>query len=196
LTKDESLIEEQIAYYRARAREYDERLKRLNRYMSLGGELTGPTGDPDDGREIALALDRLNRLLPVRHVLELACGTGWWTQHLAQRAERVTAVDAAPEMLALNRKRVAASNVDYVLEDILSWAPDRHYDLVFFAFWLSHVPKGRFEAFWHLVRESLVPGGHFFFIDELSNNLAQGFEPNLDMESFSVPSMMGESFVP
>ena len=82
-------------------------------------------------------------------------------------------------MLSLNRDRVGAQNVDYVLADILSWSRDRRYDLVFFAFWLSHVPKARFEAFWHLVRESVVPGGHFFFIDELSNKLAQEFETKL-----------------
>jgi SAM-dependent methyltransferase len=166
---DDSIIEDQVAYYRARAPEYDERLVELNQYMSLGGTVGGPTDDPHGDREIASALEKLNLLLPVGHVLELACGTGWWTQWLARSAALVTAVDAAPEMLALNRERVAQSNVRYEQADLFSWRPHEQYDLVFFAFWLSHVPEDRFEAFWRLVEEAVAPHGRFFFIDELRN---------------------------
>jgi len=166
---DDSIIEDQVAYYRARAPEYDERLVELNQYMSLGGSVGGPTDDPHGDREIASALEKLNLLLPVGHVLELACGTGWWTQWLARSASLVTAVDAAPEMLALNRERVAQSNVRYEQADLFSWRPHEQYDLVFFAFWLSHVPEDRFEGFWRLVEEALAPHGRFFFIDELRN---------------------------
>jgi demethylmenaquinone methyltransferase/2-methoxy-6-polyprenyl-1,4-benzoquinol methylase len=166
---DDSIIEDQVAYYRARAPEYDDRLVELNQYMSLGGTVGGPTDDPHGDREIASALEKLNRLLPVGHVLELACGTGWWTQWLARSAGLVTAVDAAPEMLALNRERVAQSNVRYEQADLFSWRPHEQYDLVFFAFWLSHVPEDRFKAFWRLVEEALAPHGRFFFIDELRN---------------------------
>jgi SAM-dependent methyltransferase len=166
---DDSIIEDQVAYYRARAPEYDERLVELNQYMSLGGTVGGPTDDPHGDREIASALEKLNLRLPVGHVLELACGTGWWTQWLARSAALVTAVDAAPEMLALNRERVAQSNVRYEQADLFSWRPHEQYDLVFFAFWLSHVPEDRFEAFWRLVEEAVAPHGRFFFIDELRN---------------------------
>jgi SAM-dependent methyltransferase len=166
---DDSIIEDQVAYYRARAAEYDERLLELNRYMSLGGTVDAPSEDPHGDREIASALEQLNLLLPVGHALELACGTGWWTQWLARSASRVTAVDAAPEMLALNRERVAQSNVRYEQADLFSWRPHEQYDLVFFAFWLSHVPEDRIEAFWRLVEEALAAHGRFFFIDELRN---------------------------
>ena len=37
--------------------------------------------------------------------------------------------------------------------------------MVFFSFWLSHVPRSRFGAFWSLVRSCLVPGGRAFLID-------------------------------
>jgi hypothetical protein len=36
---------------------------------------------------------------------------------------------------------------------------------VFFSFWLSHVPRSRFSAFWSLVRSCLAPGGRVFLID-------------------------------
>jgi SAM-dependent methyltransferase len=98
-------------------------------------------------------------------VLELACGTGLWTQQLTATARRITAVDAAPEMLALNRERVDSPLVEYVRADLFTWRPDRRFDAVFFGFWLSHVPADRFEPFWGTVAESLAPGGRVFFVD-------------------------------
>jgi SAM-dependent methyltransferase len=183
---DDSIIEDQVAYYRARAAEYDERLLELNRYMSLGGTVDAPSEDPHGDREIASALEQLNRLLPVGHALELACGTGWWTQWLARSAALVTAVDAAPEMLARNRERVAQSNVRYEQADLFSWRPHEQYDLVFFAFWLSHVPEDRFEGFWRLVEEALAPHGRFFFIDELRNR------PDLEHPDVKHPDLQHE----
>jgi demethylmenaquinone methyltransferase/2-methoxy-6-polyprenyl-1,4-benzoquinol methylase len=107
-------------------------------------------------------------------VLELACGTGIWTRLLAQRVERVTAVDSAPEMLALNRKRLRGAghraDIEYVRADLFSWRPSpASYDVCFFAFWLSHVPESRFAQFWELVTGALRPGGRVFFIDSGRN---------------------------
>ena len=45
--------------------------------------------------------------------------------------------------------------------------PPGAFDVVFFSFWLSHVPPARFEEFWSLVRVALKPGGRVFFIDSL-----------------------------
>jgi demethylmenaquinone methyltransferase/2-methoxy-6-polyprenyl-1,4-benzoquinol methylase len=165
----DALIADQIAYYRARAREYDENLRQLERYSSLGGRVAGRPDD-EDGTEVATLLDALERIGRFDTVLELACGTGWWTQWLAQHAGHVTAVDAAEEMLALNRERVNVASVRYILADVFSWRPDRHYDLVFFAFWVSHIPHDRFSAFWQMVRDSLAVNGQVFFIDELKRS--------------------------
>ena len=146
----DALVADQIAYYRARAGEYDQSMRELGRYLSMGGSVAGHPGKEDE-QEIATLLGALEGIRPFNTVLELACGTGWWTQWLAQHARHVTAVDAAEEMLALNRERVNAANVHHVLADVFSWKPDRRYDLVFFAFWLSHVPQERFAAFWGVV---------------------------------------------
>lgn len=175
----DALITDQIAYYRARASEYDDSLRQLGRYVSLGGSVAGQPGD-EDGKEVAIVLEALEGMRPLDTVLELACGTGWWTQWLAQQARHVTAVDAAKEMLALNRERVNAANVLYVLADVFSWRPDRQFDLVFFAFWISHVPHDRFAAFWQVVGDSLAPNGRVFFIDELGTERARGVETRVD----------------
>ena len=179
MTAPDALIAEQIAYYRARAREYDDTLRHLERYVRLGGSVAGRPGD-EDGKEVAILLEALEGMRPFDTVLELACGTGWWTQWLAENARQVTAVDAAEEMLALNRQRVKGSNVQYILADVFSWKSDRQFDLVFFAFWMSHVPQDRFAAFWELVGHSLKANGRVFFIDELDTERARGLETRVD----------------
>jgi ubiquinone/menaquinone biosynthesis C-methylase UbiE len=88
-------------------------------------------------------------------VLELACGPGTWTTRLLRHAEDVTAVDASPEMLAIASTRVDAGQVRFVSADLFRWRPDCRYDVVFFGFWLSHVPPERFASFWSLVADCL-----------------------------------------
>lgn len=143
--EDQGLIREQIDYYRARAGEYDLLYSRR-----------------DDWRELLPVLDRM----PIRgDVLELACGTGTWTERLAQRADTVAALDASPEALEIARTRVADAAVSFGQADLFVWRPERRYDTVFFAFWLSHVPPGRFDAFWDAVGQAVAPGGAVVFFD-------------------------------
>ncbi len=49
--------------------------------------------------------------------------------------------------------------------DVFEWRPAMSFDLVFFSFWLSHVPEERFDEFWNLVRSALAPGGRVFLVD-------------------------------
>ena len=155
------LIKQQVEYYRARAPEYDEWFFRQGRYDR------GPAHRAEWLREAGEIEAILRSAVRDGAVLELACGTGLWTRHLAQSNRRVVAVDAAPEALARNRERVDAGNVDYVIADIFSWRASAKFDFVFFSFWLSHVPEEMFEAFWTRVGEMLLSNGRVFFIDSL-----------------------------
>ncbi|MDI7276169.1 MAG: class I SAM-dependent methyltransferase [Anaerolineae bacterium] len=153
------LLQEQIAYYAARAAEYDEWFLRQGRYDR------GPELNRRWFEEVAEVRKALAAFAPAGQVLELACGTGLWTERLLQHATSVTAVDAVPEVLALNRARLRSPRVRYVQADIFRWRPAERYDVVFFAFWLSHVPPERFVAFWELVDAALAPQGRVFFVD-------------------------------
>jgi demethylmenaquinone methyltransferase/2-methoxy-6-polyprenyl-1,4-benzoquinol methylase len=144
----QALVAEQIAYYRDRAPEYDDAY--LGRDWDRSTEELPITGD----------------------VLELACGTGHWTRLLAARARSVTAVDAAPEVLALARQRVQGQPVEFIEADVFTWQPPRRYDTVFFAFCLTHVPSARFAAFWSMVGAALAPGGQVCFVDDTDRELA------------------------
>ena len=157
---DEDLLAEQRAYYRARAPEYDDWWQRRGRY---------DRGDEEQSaewhRQVEVVEQALESFGATGRVLELAGGTGWWTQRLARTAGTLTVVDASPETLELNRARVDRDDVTYVVADLFEWRPDQEYDVVFFSFWLSHVPRARFASFWAMVRDCLAPGGRVFLID-------------------------------
>jgi SAM-dependent methyltransferase len=101
-------------------------------------------------------------------------GTGWWTARLARTAGHLTVIDSSPETLDLNRHRVGRPDVNYVVADLFTWKPKTTYDVVFFSFWLSHVPRSRFSAFWSLVRSCLAPGGRVFLVDNRNDPRATG----------------------
>lgn len=167
----QSLLDEQVSYYRARSNEYDEWFLRKGRY-DRGPELNERWFA--EVEEVRGRLAAVQAGLPRRHdVLELACGTGLWTERIVAKAQTLTAVDASPEVIALNRERLRDSGregrIEYEVADLFGWKPARPYDLVFFGFWLSHVPRERFDDFWRLVGDALAPGGRVFFIDNLRN---------------------------
>jgi SAM-dependent methyltransferase len=154
----EELLAEQRRYYRERAPEYDDWWFRRRGY-ALDDETAARWFA--DVRELEAALDTF---APRGDVLELAAGTGLWTRHLLRHAERVTAVDAAAEVLELNRGRTGGQ-ADYVLADVFEWEPPREFDVCFFAFWHSHVPSRHFERFWRLVDRALKLDGRVFLVD-------------------------------
>jgi demethylmenaquinone methyltransferase/2-methoxy-6-polyprenyl-1,4-benzoquinol methylase len=172
------ILQDQVDYYRARAGEYDEWWFRSGRY-DRGEEFNARWRDEVVQVEGALGTWLASKR--PRHVLELACGTGLFTRHLAPRVELLTAIDASPEVIAINRGRVASPNVQYVQADLFAWQPDRRYDLVFFSFWLSHVPRDRFAPFWHNVAGALAPGGAAYLIDS-------AFDPSSTAKDHATPS--------
>ena len=153
---DRELIDEQIAYYRARAGEYD------------------ATSTPEDD-PFAEAADRIRAALrefePRGRVIELAAGTGQWTGILADFADELVVTDASPEMLELNRAKVGERGIDYRVADAFAMEATHEHDVVFFGFFLSHVPGGRFEDFWLVVEGLLTPAGRVFFVDEAAHGL-------------------------
>jgi 2-polyprenyl-3-methyl-5-hydroxy-6-metoxy-1,4-benzoquinol methylase len=158
------ILHEQVQYYRERASEYDEWWFRQGRYDR------GPDHRQQWFSEVSEIETALRDTEPSGDILELACGTGLWTQHLIPFATRLSAIDASPEVIALNQQRIGSASVEYVeyiVADLFNWTPTQQFDFIFFGFWLSHVPMEQFESFWKTVSDALKPNGRAFFVDSL-----------------------------
>lgn len=82
-------------------------------------------------------------------VLELACGTGYWTSIIAASAESVVATDINPEMIALAKLRtLPAEKVQFRVADAYKLPDDLgDFTAVFIGFWWSHVKREQQEKF-------------------------------------------------
>jgi ubiquinone/menaquinone biosynthesis C-methylase UbiE len=139
------------SYYAARADEYDSVYRKPERQGDL--------------REIERWLPRL---LSARTVLEIACGTGYWTQFIAPVATSVLAIDSAPETLRIAKQRITAANVLFEVGDAYALArSERAFDAAFAGFWFSHVPLERQREFLGALNRSLEPGAKVVLLDNL-----------------------------
>jgi SAM-dependent methyltransferase len=80
--------------------------------------------------------------------LDIGCGTGSFTRLLAQRAERVRAIDLSPEMIRIARARSEQiPNIDFQLADVMTLPlPARHFDCIVSIATLHHLPLGEMLA--------------------------------------------------
>lgn len=131
------------AYYDRRASEYD-----------------AVYDKPERQEDIGILRSRLQELLSGRSVLEIAAGTGFWTQHIAPVATNLLATDVNPAPLAIAETRdYAGGNVRFQLCDAFQpEAVEGTFDAAFAGFWWSHL------------RLDEVPR----WLDALSRRLASG----------------------
>jgi ubiquinone/menaquinone biosynthesis C-methylase UbiE len=108
----------------------------------------------------------IRKLLADRKVLELACGTGYWTDVFAAQAAQVTALDLNEEVLEIARLKKNVGKVKFLRGSAYE-IPDfgRAHDALFAGFWWSHVPLGRLDAFLQTVTRCVAPGALMVFLD-------------------------------
>jgi hypothetical protein len=156
-----------VAYYEARATEYDDWYLRRGRYAR------GAIHDAAWHAEVDAAGRWLDAQPWHGRLVELAAGTGWWSPLLASRGE-LSMFDAASGPLDRARDRLLAHGLrahlhvrDAWLEPDASVGGPASADGLFTGFWLSHVERERTAAFLDVVGQWLKPGGRFAFIDSL-----------------------------
>ena len=122
---------------------------------------------PERQADLSVLRERLARLFAQRRVLEVACGTGYWTATIASHAREVTALDIDEEVLALARERpLPAGKAEFHRADAYA-LPDlgRRHDGLFAGFWWSHVPRARLDAFLEGCVRAAAPGAMIAFLD-------------------------------
>jgi demethylmenaquinone methyltransferase/2-methoxy-6-polyprenyl-1,4-benzoquinol methylase len=103
-----------------------------------------------------------------RRVLEIACGTGWWTPHGARLASDWLATDLNPETLAVARAKRLPACVRFATADaytLAELAGVAAFDGAFAGCWWSHVPLQRLPGWLALLHTKLAPGARVVFLD-------------------------------
>lgn len=146
-------MDELAAYYARRAAEYERIYAK-----------------PERQADLAALRGRIGKLLAGRKVLELACGTGYWTDLIAAQAAQLTALDVNEEVLEIARVKENvsknASKVEFVRGSAYE-IPDfsRRHDALFAGFWWSHVPLGNLDLFLENAAAAAAPGALIAFLD-------------------------------
>jgi SAM-dependent methyltransferase len=137
------------AYYQARAREYE-----------------AVYAKPERQGDLAQLGDWLAQRARGRMILEVACGTGYWTAIAAATAQSIVATDVNARPLALARAKNLGANVAFCRADAYTLPRcDRRFDCGMAHFWWSHVPLNKIGAFIAHFCSRLSPGASLLMID-------------------------------
>lgn len=124
-------------------------------------------GKPERQAELRALEAWLPEVFAGRSVLEIACGTGWWTPHGARHAASWLATDLNPETLAIARDKALPACVR--LAELDAWRLDtlgaQTFDAAFAGFWWSHVERARLPGWLEQLHARLQPGARVVFID-------------------------------
>jgi len=138
-------------YYAQRAQEYERIYNKPERLVDLA--------------ELRV---QVPLLLRGKDVLELACGTGYWTWFVAREARTIRALDINEEVLAIARsKDYPRRNVEFILGDAYAPVVDGNFDGGLAAFWLSHVPRQQLHDFLQRFHACLQPGARIVLLDNI-----------------------------
>jgi SAM-dependent methyltransferase len=148
-------------YYSERAKEYEKVYFR---------------DDPIRQQEQLMIRYKLESIFRGKNVLEVACGTGFWTQFGAEVAKHITAIDFSNEVLNIAReKNYSKNNVQftqgdaYQLSDIAG-----NFEGGYANFWFSHIPKNKITDFLMQLHERLGKDSAVFITDNIYMNSIGG----------------------
>lgn len=141
---------ELVDYYRRRAREYE-----------------AIYAKPERQADLSFLKKYVPERLAGRRVLEVACGTGYWTVLAARTAASISAVDAAEEPMRIAMaKDYGERNVRFELADAYALSPLLGtFDAALAVFWWSHIPLGRIAEFLASLHARLQLGARVVLMD-------------------------------
>ena len=138
-------------------------------YRRRAGEYEAIYAKPERQSDLLLLKKKFSELLKGARLLEVACGTGYWTTVLASSATSVVATDLAEEPMNLARaKSYPKKNVTFVEADAYALPGSLgRFDAAFAGFWWSHVPRERIAEFTASLHARLEPGARVVMFDNL-----------------------------
>lgn len=140
-------------YYRDRAKEYESVYVRAI---------------PIRLEEQAYIADYIGKSLKDKYILEIACGTGYWTKYLVKNAKKILATDINQEMLEIASDKIIDKSVQFIISD--AYNPPSSAPLFTGAlanFWFSHIPKKQVKKFLITLHSRLANNAVVIFIDNV-----------------------------
>lgn len=137
------------AYYQARAPIYDDVYEYPERQQNLRTLET-----------------YVRNAFATKSVIEIAAGTGYWSQYITELADSLLATDSTREALAQIAERPLGAEVNTQIVDAYALhGLDYQFDAAFAGLWLSHVPKQKLAEFLSGLHSCLKSGSKVLFID-------------------------------
>ena len=111
----------------------------LDYYEQRQPEYEAIYAKPERQQDLRWLEDQLLLLTADKSVLEIACGTGYWTKKIAATAREVTATDASEALVNTTQLNCKHSNVTTKVMDAFSISAGENYNCVLGGFFISHV---------------------------------------------------------
>lgn len=143
-----------VEYYSKRAKEYDD----VYRHQ-----------DKTRVKEQKVLAEYITQTFKGRFVLELACGTAFWTKYLLKSAKKVLATDYSLNMLKIASSRVSKS-ANIILLQADAYNPPFSFPKFNGAmanFWFSHIPKKRMKKFLTILHSRLNKHSVVLMVDDV-----------------------------
>lgn len=154
-----------LKYYSARANEYEIIYKK-----------------PERQEDILKSTHYLQEFFSGKNILEIACGTGFWTERLAITARHIIATDRSEAMLAIARnKSYQKHNVVFQNADIFDLSTALTFKNLFGGFIWSHIHLEKLPVFLNNLMNHAEAGARFVFMD--NNFVAQSNMPVSEIDA-------------
>ena len=138
-----------IRYYKERAREYEQVYQK-----------------PERQEELQQLMKLLQDVFKDKTVFEVACGTGYWTERIAETAHYILATDVNEAVLEIAQaKNYPNGNVNYKQADLFALKQQAKYESLFAGFIWSHIKLQELPKFLSILNNCVVPGGTVVLVD-------------------------------
>lgn len=135
-------------------------------YRRRAGEYEAIYAKPERQADLAFLRQHIPARFAGRRVLEVACGTGYWTTLVSHEARSLVATDLAEEPMRIARSKSYGVDVQFEFADAYA-LPDSlgRFDAALAVFWWSHIPLTKVNDFLTSLHARLEPGARVLFMD-------------------------------
>ena len=165
---DDEIRQGMMSYYSERAHEYDEI------YLGKGHA----TIDPDAYKRDVAQVSEMVSGFGKGHLIDIACGTGFWLPSYARNCNQITFLDQSDRMLSKCRDRAQELGVtaSFIQGDFFDAALETlKYDCALVGFLLSHLTVEQEQVFFGKLKEILKTNSQLMFIDSVWNKRREQF---------------------